>query len=401
MPTEKAPADNPSVPSADEEPVRNRPQEITATGRWFTGTRLLVAATAAWVVFLVLHILFTGRWWPWFIFEAIPPLTAVAVPLLLLVFVPLARPVRRRLSVVLVLLLLVGAYLAGYGPRWTGTATGTPRGTPVKVFVWNTSYWQMSNDKDAFYAFLRRQDADVYLLQEHLYAVENNGPYNTVIRIDDSARLRAEFPGYQLSIDGPFVTLSRLPIVAAHHQRTPSAGTDWFWKGTKAPRTDIRVGGRTVSFYNVQLPVPFRLGDNPFRGGSSGGGLSRLLKEQSTHLLREQGTWRLEELRKLRTDLAGNPHPAVLAGDFNSPWMDLYSLGAGARAHSPSSLAPPRTWPVSDYPLPRLWHLDWLYTTGDLAVPSYHLVGGKAFSDHLAQKFSVVVPDEAPSAHIR
>lgn len=402
MPTQKASDDNPSLPSTDDEPVRNRPQEITVTGRWSTGTRLLVAATAAWIILLVLHLVFTGRWWPWFIFEAIPPLTAVAVPLLLLVFVPLARPVRRWLSVVLVLLLLIGAYLSGYGRGWTGIATGTPRGTAIKVFAWNTGYWEMADDRDAFYAFLRRQNADVYLLQEHLYAIENNGPYNQVIRIDDSARLRAEFPGYQLAIDGPFVTLSRLPIVAAHHQRVPSTGTDWFWKGTKAQRTDIRVGGRPASFYNVQLPVPFRLGDNPFRGSSSrGGGLSRLLKEQSTRLLKEQATWRLTELRKLRTDLAGNPHPAVLAGDFNSPWMELYSLGAGTRAHSPSSLAPPRTWPVSDYPLPPLWHLDWLYTTGDLAVSSYKLVSGEAFSDHLAQQFRVVVPDEAPSAHIR
>jgi endonuclease/exonuclease/phosphatase family metal-dependent hydrolase len=327
-------------------------------------------------MFLVLHILFTGRWWPWLIFEATPPLTMVTVPLLLLVVVPLARPVRRWLSVVLVLLLLVGAYLAGYGPGWTGTATGSPRGTAVKVFAWSTDYWQMSDDKDAFYAFLRRQNADVYLLQEYLYWK------GQPIRIDDSARLRAEFPDHQLSVDGELLTLSRLPIIAEHHQRVPSTGTDWYWKGTKAQRTDIRVGGRTVSFYNVHLPVPFRIDGNPFSGS-----FYQFLKEQST--------WRLSELNKLRMDLTANPHPTVSAGDFNSPWMELSFLGAGTQVHSPtSSLSPPRTWSVSDdSALPRLWRLDWLFTTGGLAVSSYRLGnGGENLSDHAPQEFRVVVP---------
>jgi endonuclease/exonuclease/phosphatase (EEP) superfamily protein YafD len=308
------------------------------------------------------------------------------VPLLLLAFVPLARPVRRPLSLILVLLLLAGAHLAGYTPGWPGTAGGDLRGTAVKVFAWSTDHWQMADDKDAFYAFLRRQDADIYLLQEYLYWKEDVEPPNQVIRIDDTARLRAEFPGYRLSVDGELLTLSRLPVVATYHQRLSGSGTDWFWKGTKAQRTDIRVGERTVSFYNVHLPVPFRISGSPFSG-------------RFYRLFTEQSTWRLRELRRLRADLAGNPHPAVLAGDFNSPWMELSALGADARAHRPpGSLAPPRTWPVSDYPLPRLWRLDWLYTTGDLAVPSYRVAGGEAFSDHAAQHFRVVVPGEALSA---
>jgi endonuclease/exonuclease/phosphatase (EEP) superfamily protein YafD len=328
-------------------------------------------------MFLVLHILFTSRWWPWLIVEATPPVALVAVPLLLLVLVPLARPVRRWLSAALVLLLLAGAHLAGYGRGWTGTATDGPRGTAVKVFAWSTDYWQMSDDKDAFYAFLRRQDADVYLLQEYLYWKGGDQP----IRIDDSTRLRAEFPGYHMSVDGELLTLSRLPIVATHHQRTPDTGTDWYWKGMKAQRTDIRVGGRTVSFYNVHLPVPFRIGDNPASG-------------RFYRLLEDQGNWRIRELDKLRTDLTGNSHAAVVAGDFNSPWMELSSLGAGTRVHDPTgSRLPASSWPVAHYSLPPLWRLDWLYTTGDLAVPSYHLSGGEAFSDHKAQEIRAVVPD--------
>jgi len=342
-------------------------------------------------MFLVLHVLLTGRWWPWFIVEATPPLTVVVVPLLLLALVPFARPVRRWLSAVLVVLLLAGAYLAGFGPRLTGITTDNPQGTAVKVFAWSTDYWQMSDDKDAFYAYLRRQDADVYLLQEYLYWNDDDQQRCTSpLQIDDTARLQAEFPGYRLIVEGELLTLSRLPVVTPPDQQAPGTGTDWYWKAPKAQRTDIQVGGRTVSFYNVHLPVPFRICGSP-----SSGDFYRSFKEQQT--------WRSSELSKLRADLADNPHPAVVTGDFNSPWMELSFLGAGTRVHSPAdSLLSPRSWPVSGCSctlpphlrsLPRLWRLDWLFTTDGLAVPSYHFRDGKDFSDHLAQEIRVVVPD--------
>jgi endonuclease/exonuclease/phosphatase (EEP) superfamily protein YafD len=339
-----------------------------------------VAATVAWTVFLVLFVLLTGRWWPWYVVQILPPLTLVAVPLLLLLLVPFVRPVRRGLAVALVVLLLAGAHLAGYGPGW-GTATAAPAGTTVKVFAWSTDFWQMSDDKDAFYAFLRRQHADVYLLQEYLYW-RGDRP----VRIDDSARLHAEFPGYRLAVQGELITLSRLPVVAQDHRHVPGSGNDWYWKGTKFQRTDLRVGARTVSFYNVHLPVPFHLG-NPFKGSTYRG-------------MRNRGLWWTREVHKLRQDVARNAHPAVVAGDFNSPWMGLSPLGAGTRTHSPDgSWLPARSWPVSDYRLPRLWRLDWLFTDPDIAVSDYRFGGGTAFSDHAAQQIRLVVPDGTASAH--
>lgn len=301
----------------------------------------------------------------------------MAVPLLLLALAPLARPVRRWLSAVLVVLLLAGVHLADLGPRW-GEDAGTTRGTTVKVFAWSTDYWQMTDDKDDFYTFLRRQAADVYLLQEYLYW-EGDQP----VRIDDSARLRKEFPGYRLSVEGELLTLSRLPVVAEHHRPVSGGGTDWYWKGARAQRTDVRVGGSTVSFYNVHLPVPFRVGDNPLTG-------------RFRDFLREQYDRRDQELGALRADLAGNPHPAVVAGDLNSPWMKRVTpLGSGTRTHDPGgSPLSALSWPVSDYPLPRLWRLDWLFTTGGLAVPDYTFRGGQDFSDHVAQEIRVTVPDD-------
>ncbi len=379
------------VPVTDGDAPGPSPGERAADGtgegprarRWCRGTRLLVGATGVWALLLVLHVLLAGRWWLWLLVEAVPPLTLVAVPLLLLAVTPLARPVRRWLAPVLVLLLLAGAHLAGFGAgRTDGTSTGAD-GTQVRVFAWSTDYWQMDDDKQDFYAFLRSQDADVYLLQEYLYW-EGDEP----VRIDDTARLHKEFPGYHVSVEGELLTLSRLPVVAEHHRRVPDTGTAWYREGSKAQRTDIRVGDRTVSFYNVHMPVPFQVGDNPLSG-------------RFYRFLQDQYDWRDRELDALRSDLADNPHPAVLTGDFNSPWTgSLLDPAPGTQVHSPGSgVLPARSWPVSDYPLPRLWRLDWLFTTEDLAVPDYRFAGGGDFSDHAAQEIRLVVPDPTASGH--
>ena len=53
------------------------------------------------------------------------------------------------------LLWVAGGYLADFG--WADTS-GSSRGKEVKVFAWSADYWQMAApNKDAFYAFLRRQ----------------------------------------------------------------------------------------------------------------------------------------------------------------------------------------------------------------------------------------------------
>jgi len=382
MTTTQAPEDGASPLAARDGAAQDEQRPGPVRRRWCLGTRLVVAATAVWAVVLTLHVLLVDRWWPWLIFEVAPPLILVVVPLLLLVVTPLARPVRRRLSVVLVVLLLAGAYLAGFGRGWAATPTaGGPAGTTIKVFAWNTNYWDMSDDKGAFYAFLRRQDADVYLLQEYLYW-DGDRP----VRIDDTARLRAEFPGYRILVQGELLTLTRLPVVAADHA-VPETGADWYWKGGKAQRTDIRVGGRTVSFYNVHLPVPFRIGDDPLSG--------RFYRE-----LAERWAWRNGELSKLRADLAANPNPVVVAGDFNSAWMEVAPLGGGTRLHTPAgSVLPVASWPVSEYPFPRVWRLDWLFTSPGLTVSGYRFTGGAPYSDHQAQEFRIAVADEAPAAH--
>ncbi|MQS09309.1 endonuclease/exonuclease/phosphatase family protein [Streptomyces alkaliphilus] len=358
-------------PTADGTPTRTR---------WCAGTRLLVTAGALWTVFLALHLLLTDRWWRWLVVEATPPVAFLVIPLLLLAATPLARPVRRWLAPALLIHVLIGAHLTGYGPAWRGpdtaAAQGAAVGEEITVFSWNADYWDMDDDPDAFHAYLREQDADVYLLQEYLHW-EDEDP----ILIDDTERLREEFPEHEIVVEGELITLSRLPVVAVHHRSVPDRENAWYWEGRKTQRTDVLVGDTTLSLYNSHLPVPFRVGDNP-------------LSERFHSFLANQFDWRTRELDWLREDLADNPHPALITGDFNSPWMgSLIDLGPGVRTHTPEGrLLPATTWPIADYPLPRLWRLDWLFTSGDLTLTGYRLGGGAEFSDHRAQEIRLLVP---------
>lgn len=183
-----------AVPGAGPDP------DSAARPRWCLGTRLLLAATAAWVGFLTLHVVVTGRWWLWLAVEALPPVVLVLVPVALLALSPLARPVRRPLVGTLVLALVAGVHLSGVNLR--PSAIGPEPGA-VRVFSFNTDIWNHDDDPSAFFDYLRAQRADIYLLQEYLSW--NDGP----VRIDDTARLRAAFPGYDIVVEGELVTLSR------------------------------------------------------------------------------------------------------------------------------------------------------------------------------------------------
>lgn len=352
--------------------------------RWCLGTRLLVTAALGWSVLLLAHLLLTGRWWLWLVFEAAPPPLFVLVPAVLLAVTPWARPVRRPVTLLLAVTLAVGAVLAGphlgvpAGP-WAasgGTSVDAPPGA-VKIFVLNTDIWESTEeDPDAFYGYLRAQDADVYLLQEYLYW--DDGP----VRIDATARLRAEFPGYEIIVEGEMLTLTRLPVVATHPRAVPTTGTDWYWRGRKAQRTDLRVGSAVLSVYNVHLHVPFRMEHSPL-----GGEFYRFVRDQYAN--------RSAELDALRADVSANPHPMVVAGDFNSPWIDtLVETHPELRRHDPDTAGTPlaTSWPTATYRLPRLWRLDWLFTTADVRVDGHRYQPAGEVSDHFGQQMWISLP---------
>jgi endonuclease/exonuclease/phosphatase (EEP) superfamily protein YafD len=361
------------LPEAPETPAA-RP------ARWCWGTWLVMTAAALWLAFVVAHRLLSGRIWIWAVLDLVPPIAFAAVPVLLLAVARLARPARWRVVLLAGAALLLGADLSGVAPAapWRAAPPAPPGA--IRVMSWNTEFWDQEDDPAAFYRYLKAQDADVYLLQEYVFLADRQPR-----RIDDLARLRAEFPGYEIVAHSELVTLSRLPIVSAAPidampwlsaatGSLPPPDTDFlpYWT-TKTLRTDVRAGDRTVSLYNVHLPVPLATDRNPLGG-------------EFWRIIREQHGRRWANLHALEADLAANSGPVVVAGDLNTteamsalrPMSErLADAGAGT-LRSPY----PATWGFGGVPL---WRLDWAFTSADVRVHGYRFGDPAGLSDHPAQ----------------
>ncbi|MFB7469523.1 endonuclease/exonuclease/phosphatase family protein [Kitasatospora sp. NPDC056184] len=354
------------------------PDSVSPRPRPSVGPRLLAGATGLWAVFLLADFLASGRWWFWLIPGLAPPLLFLAVPVTLLALVwTVPGPPLRRWLVPTVLALLV-AGLPRTGLNWSALLPGSgpsAAGPALSVFSWNTEYWDTTDDPDAFYRFLRSRDADVYLLQEYLAWVRE-----THTEIDELDRIHREFPGYQVVVAGELVTLSRYPVLATPPVG-PAPAPDAPWAETftrrKVLRTDLDVNGRTVSFYNVHIPVQVDTRESVF-----GGAFYRVVREADAA--------RREQFTALERDAAANPHPLLIAGDFNtSPAMgDLDPLRARFDdARSASGELYPGSWGSAlgaDW-----WRLDWAFTSRAVAVRRYAFVDDRGMSDHRGQDLRI------------
>lgn len=352
--------------------------------------RLLTAALALWTAFLAVFYVLTGEHWWWRPVELMPPLTFVAVPLLLLALTPLARAVWMPLAAAALCCVLLGMPLAGfnlYALPGIGGGSATPPGA-VKVFSWNTEYWSDTDDPDAFYAFLKAQKADVYLLQER---VSWDVPGHRPVRADHVAELRARFPGFHVVATGEVLTMTRYPVEdwkgldGWPYLSDPAIGMppdqtypDYY--RYKTLRTDLRIGGRVMTFYNVHVPVQLDISMDP---GSS----------DFTAFMRAQEVRRQATYGALEHDLDRNKLPVMVAGDMNatSAMGELRGLGSRLRDALPASdQLYPRSWPASG---PALWRLDWAFTSQSVKVHSYRMVDSEGMSDHRGQALTLTPPE--------
>ncbi|MEU6075720.1 endonuclease/exonuclease/phosphatase family protein [Micromonospora sp. NPDC047074] len=365
--TTAAPVTDAGTPPAARVPASPR--------RW--PAAVLLGASALWLVFTAVHLAVSGRWWLWLAVDAVPPLAFLLVPLALGAGAAVSRRRRGAVALLAAAALLLGATQSGINVRrWQG-GDGVAPAEALRVFAWNTGYWDEGGETEALYRRLRDADADVYLLQEYWYE-RTAGP--TAATLD---RLRAEFPGFHVVVAGELVTVSRLPVlrqVPLEAVDLPpavaAAGDQWRYKTL---RTDLDVGGgRVLSMYNLHLPVQL----SPEHG---------LLDGDFYRVLREQRAQREPQWRALARDVRANPHPVLLAGDLNtSPAMgDLRKLPDGLRD---ASYAMPSLYPASwaDSPgWPRWWRLDWALVSPEVRVHSYRFGDGRGVSDHRPQELVV------------
>jgi endonuclease/exonuclease/phosphatase (EEP) superfamily protein YafD len=340
-------------------------------------TVALVAITAAWLAFVVLHRLLSGRFWLWLLPDLVPPVSYLAAPVLLLAVSGLtAQPWCAGGALAA---LVIGAGHSGLN-RNALSRVDDPPPDAFRVVSWNTQYWDQDEPAAFLHEFLTARDADVYVLQEYLY-----GCHLDPQPVTNLATLHATFPDHHVAVAGELSTLSRFPIAA-----TPAVGpaaelpADAPWRNefyaAKVLRTDLHIGATVLSVYNVHLPTQYSGADNPL----SRGFYARL---------RDRDAKRKAQLHGLRADIAANPNPVLVTGDFNSTaamgdlrWLRtrLSSANRAARHVFPSS------WPAGG---PALWQLDWTFTRG-LRVHGYRLLDPRGISDHRTQELLVSLSED-------
>lgn len=316
---------------------------------------VLLGVAVAWLVFVVLHRVLTGRFWLWLLPDLIPPASYLGIPLVLLVIaVPTAQFWAAGVALVA---MLIGIDHCGLNRHGFSQAGEAPLDA-VRVLSWNTEYWDQAENAKHLYEFLKAGSADIYALQERLY-----GSHHDQREVPDLNRLRAEFPDYHLAAGGELLTLSRFPI----------AGTDRV--GSKVLRTDLVLGTGMLSVYNVHIPAQYVRDD-------------KLLSRHFFTQLRDRNGTRRYEFDALRADVAANPNPVLVTGDFNSTGAmgELRWLGKHLRsANYAARQLFPGSWPAGG---PALWQLDWTFTRG-LLVHRYELGDPRGISDHRTQELLI------------
>jgi len=342
------------------------------------------AGCYAWLAYTLVHLALSGRWWPMLLADLAPPLVFVAAPVSVAALAAADRRLRRLPLLAAALALALGWEGAGIDVGALGAlgAQRPLRPGAVHVVSWNTQYWDQDDDAGRFYAYLRSYDADVYLLQEYLHW-RGDRP----ARVDDTARLRQEFPGYSIVSSGELLTLTRLPVVGSRELdsfpwfSSVPAGSSFpqFWR-YKTLRTDVQVSGRILSLYNVHVPVQLDTSHGILTPAFLGA-----VHDQSR---RRDAAW-----SALSGDLAGNAGPRLVLGDLNTtPAMG--ELSRLDRLLAPARPTGGELYPTSWYArrLP-LWRLDFAYHDAATEIDRYGFRDGGGFSDHDAQDLWVSVQE--------
>ncbi|WP_424533227.1 endonuclease/exonuclease/phosphatase family protein [Sphaerisporangium viridialbum] len=340
--------------------------------------RALVGLAAAEAALVVLHRLLSGRTWVWVIPDLmVPPLLFALLPVALVAAVGVLALSRARVAgrarwwtaLLASAALVLGLDQAGLRAPWGGGLDGPVPPGALRVVSWDTFCWDTTDDPARFLRYLKKWSADVYLLQEH----SGCGP-GAPTPIDDGAQLRREFPSRYFATADGLLTISRFPIVRDLALGTVPNPVATNWRRA-ALRTDLRVGGRVLSVYNVHLYDMLYLSSSPLTGDFY----------RSMRLL---DAARATQLRELVTDVDGNANPVLASGNFNLlPGMGytrrLGHLNDAARAGGPLY---PATLTFAGL---RLWRMDWTFTSPGVDVHRYALRSPEGLSSHHLQDMAV------------
>lgn len=246
--------------------------------------KVITVLMVLWLVFVILHVLLTGKLFLWNIMGSLPPIAFLAIPLLFLAseFFLKKRSLIRIISALIAVTLGFTQADLNLFPLVNlqtnvvkaDNATNITQYVKIKVVDWNTCFWDQNKNDEQYYRLLKKQKADIYLLQEYLYDAGNlvqpqKGETTKVDRsrrysicsvmpgfpprywaVDDISRLVKEFPGYYIRTNLQFVLISRYPIKEAF--------TDY---SEQFAVYDVDIAGKTIRFFNVHMLLHVELGN--------------------------------------------------------------------------------------------------------------------------------------------
>ena len=350
---------------------------------------IFTAVTVVWLVFTVLHIILTGKIYLWNFLSNIPTFSFVLIPLFLLVCEIVWK--KRKLYVILIIVL---SLILGFTQldinlfRLKGHVAQSNEYTKVKIFDWNTCLWVQDKDKKQFYEFLKKQKADIYILQEYLNILptfrepsKEEVERRKLIRIcttvpgfphiyqpiDDLKAIKEAFPDYHITIDTQYVILSRYPIKASYMDKSEQYAV-----------TDIDINGRLVRFYNVHLLLHVE----PVSP----------LRPYFYEALERRFKARKLGLQNLKKDIKNTDKDYFISGDFNST-KAMGVMGDFMEDHIDAVRYSNELLPLTfKYFGLNFWRLDYAFVKKDnknLMVESYKTVNSEGLSDHHAMSLSV------------
>ncbi|MEM7668575.1 MAG: endonuclease/exonuclease/phosphatase family protein [Pseudomonadota bacterium] len=199
----------------------------------------------------------------------------------------------------------------------------------LSIITWNTHYWDQLDGPENFADQLRQMNADVVLLQEHIYRAADSGRSRD---IDDADALKTCCGFEHVWSKGELVIASRLP-------------------GTPIPVDDpyvqvvsLRSGSDTVDVINVHVPVHVNITLSP-------------TQRAFWSFVVDRHQSRLASYAELERVLAATDR-AIVGGDFNSTVL-MRPLRDALFAYTDMGIADlwPPTYPTGKS-LPELWRLD-------------------------------------------
>lgn len=225
--------------------------------------KIITVASVGWCIFIVLHVVLTGKVYLWNVPSSLPTFLFVLVPIFLLGIHFLIKKREKVYVVLLIFSLLLGTTQVDGNFIRRNQDQEVSDWKSIKVFNWNTNCWDQNKDRKKFYSFLKQQKADIYILQEYLYTTDfgtdvtkedimkdklfslcpviSGFPacYQTVEDID---ALEREFIGYHVAVQNQFVIISKFPVKNSYLDESAQYAV---W--------DVEIGGRVVRFFNVHM----------------------------------------------------------------------------------------------------------------------------------------------------